>query len=121
MTSPARRPDDPADTFQPDGWGWRARIGLIAPDADFVPDAELSAMAPEGVSVHATRVHLKAAPQLSEHEPIDLATLRAYVAPPLLDEAAALLAAGPASAIAYAFTSTCYLPVTSGATATTTR
>jgi maleate isomerase len=109
MTSSARRPDDPTGTFQPDGWGWRARIGLIAPDADFVPDAELSAMAPEGVSVHATRVHLKSAPHLSEHEPIDLATLRAYVTPPLLDEAAALLAAGPASAIAYAFTSTCYV------------
>lgn len=82
---------------------------MIAPDADFVPDAELTAMAPEGVSVHATRVHLSSAPQLGGDEPIELATLRAYVKPPLLDEAAGLLAAGPASVIAYAFTSTCYL------------
>lgn len=85
------------------------RIGLIAPDADFVPDAELTAMAPVGVSVHATRVHLPSAPELSGDEPIALATLRAYVQPPLLDDAAGLLATGPASVIAYAFTSTCYL------------
>lgn len=109
MTAPTRGPGGPSRTFPPDGWGWRARIGLIAPDADFVPDAELTAMAPEGVSVHATRVHLRSAPQLSGAEPIELATLRAYVKPPLLDEAARLLAAGPASVIAYAFTSTCYL------------
>jgi maleate isomerase len=79
------------------------------PYADFVPDAALTAMAPQGVSIHATRVHLSSAPQLSGAEPIELATLRAYVKPPLLDEAAGLLAAGPASVIAYAFTSTCYL------------
>jgi maleate isomerase len=109
VTSPTRRPGDPSNRFPPDGWGWQARIGLIAPDADFVPDAELTAMAPQGVSVHATRVHLRSAPQLSGAEPIELATLRAYVKPPLLDEAAGLLAAGPASVIAYAFTSTCYL------------
>lgn len=109
MTGSTRRPDDPTGKLQPDGWGWRARIGLIAPDADFVPDAELSAMAPEGVSVHATRVRLKPASDPSADDPIDLATLRAYVTPPLLDEAAALLAAGPASTIAYAFTSTCYI------------
>jgi maleate isomerase len=82
---------------------------VIAPDTDFVPDAELSAMAPEGVSVHATRVHLRFAPERRGDEPIELAALRAYVEPPLLDEAAGLLAAGPASVIAYAFTSTCYL------------
>jgi maleate isomerase len=106
MTSSAR-PDDATATFQPDGWGWRARIGLIAPDADFVPDAELTAMAPEGVSVHATRVRLES--RRISAKPIDLATLRAYVTPALLDEAAGLLAEGPASAIAYAFTSTCYV------------
>jgi maleate isomerase len=109
VTSLPRRPNDPADRVQPDGWGWWARIGLIAPDADFVPDAELTAMAPDGVSVHATRVHLSSASHLSRDEPIDLATLRAYVTPPLLDDAAGLLAAGPASVIAYAFTSTCYV------------
>jgi hypothetical protein len=52
---------------------------VIAPDADFVPDAELTAMAPEPVSVHARRVHLSSASQLNGDEPIELATLRAYV------------------------------------------
>jgi maleate isomerase len=109
VTSSTQQPDDPADRFQSDGWGWRARIGVIAPDADFVPDAEMTAMAPDGVSVHATRVHLRSPAHLSGDDPIEMATLRAYVTPPLLDDAAGLLAAGPASVIAYAFTSTCYL------------
>jgi maleate isomerase len=42
-------------------------------------------------------------------EPLALAPLRAYVEPPALDDAAELLAGGPVSAIAYAFTSTGYL------------
>lgn len=104
-----QRTDDPADRFQPDGWGWRARIGVIAPDVDFVPDAEMAAMAPDGVSIHATRVPLNSTSQFSGDEPIDLATLRAFMASPLLDDAAGLLAAGPASVITYAFTSTGYL------------
>lgn len=98
------------DRWQPDGWGWRARLGLIAPHADFVPDAELSAMAPDGVAIHATRVYfgaMDADPNLGE--PVELGALQAYVRPPLLDDAAALLAGGPVSVIAYAFTSTCYL------------
>jgi maleate isomerase len=74
-----------------------------------VPDAELTAMAPAGVSVHATRVRLDSSPQLNGDEPIDVATLRAYVAPPTLDDAAGMLAAGPATVIAYAFTSTAYV------------
>jgi hypothetical protein len=52
MTSLTPRPNEPVDGFRPDGWGWRARIGVIARDADFVPDAELTAMAPYGVSIH---------------------------------------------------------------------
>ena len=67
-------------------------------------------MAPDGVAVHAARVYLEAMdadPTLTQ--PMALAPLRAYLQPPLLDDAAALLAAGPSSVIAYAFTSTCYL------------
>ena len=52
---------------------------------------------------------LRSSPRLSGDEPIELATLRAYVTAPLLDDAAGLLAAGAASVIAYAFTSTCYI------------
>jgi maleate isomerase len=83
---------------------------VIVPHADFVPEAELSAMAPDGVAVHAARVHLEAMdadPNLTQ--PMALAPLRAYLQAPLLDDAAAQLAAGPSSVIAYAFTSTCYV------------
>lgn len=96
--------------WHPDGYGWRARIGLIAPHADLVPDAELAAMAPEGVSIHATRVRfggMEADPNLDE--PVEMGALRAYVKAPALDAAAELLAGAPISVIAYAFTSTCYL------------
>lgn len=98
------------DRWKPDGWGRLARIGVIVPHADLVPEAELSAMAPDGVAVHAARVFFGAMagdPEL--HESVELAALRAYLRPPLLDDAATLLAGAPLSVIAYAFTSTCYL------------
>ena len=44
--------------WQPDGWGWRARIGVLTPHADIGPEAELRAMAPDGVSIHAARIPL---------------------------------------------------------------
>ena len=83
---------------------------MIVPHADLVPDAELSAMAPAGVAIHATRVWfapLAADPNLSE--PIELTGLREYLRAPLLDDAAAQLAGADVSVIAYAFTSTSYL------------
>jgi maleate isomerase len=96
--------------WQPDGWGRRARIGVIVPHADLVPETELSAMAPPGVAIHATRVYFgPMARDPRGTEPIELAGLRAYLRPPLLDDAAALLADAPVSVIAYAFTSTSYL------------
>jgi maleate cis-trans isomerase len=42
--------------WRPDGWGWRAKIGLLVPHADMCREAEVMAMAPAGVSIHATRV-----------------------------------------------------------------
>jgi hypothetical protein len=42
--------------WRPDGWGWRARIGLLVPHADMCEEAEFMAMAPPGVSIHTTRV-----------------------------------------------------------------
>lgn len=102
--APARGP------WQPDGFGWQARIGVIVPHADLVPEAELRSMAPAGVSIHATRVVLPALhAEPTSGQPIELEALRAYVRPPDLDDAAALLAGGPLSVIAYAFTSTGYL------------
>lgn len=98
------------ERWQPDGWGWSARIGVIVPHADLVPEAELSAMVPGGVAISATRVFFGAmATDPNLDEPVELAALRAYLRPPLLDDAAALLAGAPLTVIAYAFTSTCYL------------
>jgi len=38
-----------------DGWGWLARIGILVIAKDPVPEAEIWAMAPAGVSVHSAR------------------------------------------------------------------
>lgn len=40
-------------------YGWRARIGLIIPSLNVTIEPEFNAMAPEGVSIHATRVLLE--------------------------------------------------------------
>ena len=47
-------------TWQPDGWAFRARLGVIVPHAAIGAESELMAMAPAGVSLHATRVYLGA-------------------------------------------------------------
>lgn len=39
-----------------DNWGWRARIGIFIVASEPVPEAEWWAMAPDGVSIHASRV-----------------------------------------------------------------
>lgn len=38
---------------------WRARLGLIIPSSNAVMEPEFYAMAPEGVTVHTTRLYLK--------------------------------------------------------------
>lgn len=42
--------------WQPDGLGSRARIGVLTPDFDPVPETEIAAMAPPGISVHSSRI-----------------------------------------------------------------
>ena len=42
--------------WRPDGWGYKARVGLLVPHIDVIPETELRANAPEGVSIHAARV-----------------------------------------------------------------
>src|SRR5215207_2739375 len=42
--------------WRPDGVGSVARIGVLTPDFDPVPESEMAAMAPHGVSIHAARV-----------------------------------------------------------------
>ena len=84
-----------ASGWQPDGLGYRARIGLLTPNDDAVPESEFWAMAPEGVSIHVGRVLL-----------VDT---RTFSDPPHPDDAIALLAALPMQAIVFAFTTTSYI------------
>jgi maleate isomerase len=83
------------NSWQPDGLGYRARIGLLTPNDDAVPESEFWTMAPEGVSVHVARVLL-----------VDT---RTYSNPPHPDDAIALLAALTMKAIVFAFTTTSYI------------
>ncbi len=94
--------------FQSDGWGSRARIGLITPHNDIVPEAEFQALAPKDISVHVARVPLgwRSGPQPPL---IDLDARRAFAEPPHVDLAMKMLATMPLSSIAYGFTSSSYL------------
>ena len=96
--------------WHPDGWGARARIGILMGHFDVGPEAEFQAMAAEGVTIHATRVAIGIArPGAAADPKIALAPVRAFAEPPAIDEAAALLAAAPLQAIAYGFFSSSYL------------
>ena len=44
--------------WQPDGAGWTAKIGILTPHMDPVPETEFQTLAPPGVSIHASRVPL---------------------------------------------------------------
>jgi maleate isomerase len=96
--------------WEPDGWGWRAKIGVLIPHADVNPEGELRAMAPEGVAIHGTRVPFGAMRTGGQMDPtISLAPVKAFAEPPAIDEAAALLGEAPIDVITYAFTSSSYL------------
>jgi maleate isomerase len=95
--------------WRPDGWGASARIGVLTPHADVGPEAELGAMAPPGVTVHAARVPFGAMAAGGGMDPtIPLAPVAAFAEGPALDDAAELLAAAPLDAIAFGFTSSAY-------------
>src|SRR5262244_2666788 len=83
--------------WQADGLGSLARIGVLTPDFDPVPESELWAMAPHGVSIHASRVTWK-----WSDDP------RKFAEAPQLENAIEQLAAVKPRAIAYAFTSSSY-------------
>jgi maleate isomerase len=105
----ARRVEERA-MWQPDGWGFRARLGVLVPHAAIGTESELAAMAPEGVSIHAARVPLGIMRAGGLMDPtIALEPARAFADPPLVDEAAELLAAAPLHAIGFAFTSSSYV------------
>jgi maleate isomerase len=97
-------------TPAPDGWGARARIGVVVPHADVGPESELQALAPRDVVVHGSRVHFGAMRAGGEMDPkIPHAPIRAFVEPPHVDTAVELLAAAPLDAIALGFTSSAYV------------
>ncbi len=96
--------------WQPDGAGSRARIGVLTPHLDPVPESEFQALAPEGVSIHAARVALgMVGPDGEIIARVDPDIARAFCQPPDVDDAAALLSALTPSAIVYAFTSSSYI------------
>jgi maleate isomerase len=95
------------NSWQPDGLGYRARIGLLTPNDDAVPESEFWTLAPEGVSVHVSRVLL-----------VDT---RTFSDPPHPDDATAHLAALPMQAIVFAFTTTGYILGPDGERALTAR
>jgi maleate isomerase len=82
--------------WKPDGLGSVARLGVLMPDSDPVPESEMSVMAPRGVSIHGSRV---ARPSLVP---------RAFAEPPHVDSAVELLAPVAPRAILFAFTSSSY-------------
>lgn len=96
--------------WQPDGWEASVRIGVLTPHADLGPESELQAMAPAGVTIHATRVRFGAMAAGGGMDPtIPLAPVRAFASPPHVDDAAELLSAAPLDAIAFGFTSSAYV------------
>jgi len=70
---------------------------------------ELRAMSPDGVSVHATRVRFLAPAKGGTMANVGSDALRAYLAPPLLDDAAELVAGAQVHVIALCFTNTSFL------------
>jgi maleate isomerase len=95
--------------WQPDGWAG-IRIGILTPHADVGPEAEFGAMARDGISIHAARVPFGAyKPGGAMDRTIADDPVRAFADPPLVDDAAELLASAPLHAIAYGFTSSSYV------------
>ena len=82
--------------WRPDGAGSLARIGVLTPDFDPVPESEMWAMAPPGVSIHTSRV------------PRKRGDARSFAEAPHVDAAVELLASLKPRAILYAFTSSSY-------------
>ena len=94
--------------WQPDGVGSRARIGVLTPDFDPVPESEIVAMAPRGVSVHASRI---------ARQP----RARAYTEAPQLDDAVDRLLELAPPVIAFGYSSSSYVIERQGEDALRTR
>jgi maleate isomerase len=96
--------------WQRDGWGATIRLGVLTPAADAGPEAELNAMVPSTVTVHAARVPFAAMLPGGDMNPtIALQAVAAFAEPPGVDAAIALLAACPLQVIGFGFTSSAYV------------
>ena len=94
--APPPPPIAQADPWPADGGGTVARFGILTPDFDPVPESELWAMVPRGVSVHAARVPRGAGPGAG------------FVEPPGIDEAVDRLVGLAPRAILLGYTSSSY-------------
>jgi len=95
--------------WQPDGWG-ETRIGVITPDGDIVPEMEFNALAPDGVSIHSTRIPFGGYRPGGKMDPtIANDPVRAIADPPAVDDAAEMLSMAPLHAIIFGFTSSSWV------------
>ena len=88
------------NNLQPDGHGWRARIGVLTHDDSAISESELWTLAPDGVSLHTSRVFFGDPARFAD--------------PPGPENATGLLARLPLQAIIYAWTVGSYLLGTTG-------
>ncbi|MCA1603056.1 MAG: hypothetical protein LC776_15950, partial [Acidobacteria bacterium] len=88
----------PLQDWRPDGVGSIARIGILTPAFDPVPESEAWAMAPKGVSIHAARVLRRQGEDA-----------RLFAKPSRVDSPVESLAAAKPRSIMYAFMSSSYV------------
>jgi maleate isomerase len=96
LLSERRVPTQQGARWQSDGVGSRARVGVLTPDFDPVPESEITAMAPLGISVHASRIARR--PQA-----------RGYTEAPHVDDAVDRLAELAPPAILFGYSSSSYV------------
>ncbi|WP_198028057.1 hypothetical protein [Bradyrhizobium murdochi] len=95
--------------WQPDGWG-QTRIGILTPHADIVPEIEFSALAPNGVSIHAAHIPFGGYKPGGVMDPtIASDPVRAIADPPSVDDAAEMLAMAPLHAIVFGIASSSFV------------
>lgn len=80
-------------------YGWRARIGLLAPASNITLEPEFNLMAPEGVSIHASRLQI-AKSYSSDSTIIDMSSIQ---------QAAQLLTMIDSSVIVFGCTSSSFM------------
>lgn len=99
-TQPQIDAGSPYPTFRYDGDGYKARIGLIFMASSVVMEAEMWAMADEGVATHTARIKLPK---------VTVAGIEAMMNAPELEQAARLLASAPIDVLCFGGTSASFL------------